>query len=275
MIDYREIIRLKSLRFSNVAIANSLCCSRNTVSEVLKLAETHSLGWPIPDTLTNNDIEHLFYPGRGTNDGRRLPDYEYVYNELAKPGVTLSLLWAEYCAKCEAEHTIPYQHTQFNEKYHAYAASKKATLRIKRKPGETMEVDWIGDTLKVYDAASCCEIPAYIFVAVLPCSLYGYAEAFSATLSAVFPLSTTFPTTTRLTMTRTHRPPIIPNFFKGKDFLFVFEFPPPLTVCPTGLPQAGQNFAFVLISLPHLLQYIHIPLFFQSLSSAPHSEQKV
>ena len=178
MIDYREISRLKNLKFSNVAIANSLCCSRNTVSEVLKLAESHSLEWPIPETLTNKDIEQLFYPGRGTNEGRRLPDYEYIYNELAKPGVTLSLLWAEYCAKCEAEHIIPYQHTQFNEKYHAYAASKKATLRIKRKPGETMEVDWIGDTLKVYDSANCCEIPAYIFVAVLPCSLYGYAEAF-------------------------------------------------------------------------------------------------
>ena len=179
MIDYREIIRLKNLKFSNVAIANSLCCSRNTVSEVLKLAESHSLEWPIPETLTNKDIEQLFYPGRGTNEGRRLPDYEYIYNELAKPGVTLSLLWAEYCAKCEAEHTIPYQHTQFNEKYHAYAASKKATLRIKRKPGETMEVDWIGDTLKVYDSANCCEIPAYIFVAVVPCSMYGYAEAFT------------------------------------------------------------------------------------------------
>ena len=178
MIDYREISRLKNLKFSNVAIANSLCCSRNTVSEVLKLAESHSLEWPIPETLTNKDIEQLFYPGRGTNEGRRLPDYEYIYNELAKPGVTLSLLWAEYCAKCEAEHTIPYQHTQFNEKYHAYAASKKATLRIKRKPGETMEVDWIGDTLKVYDSANCCEIQAYIFVAVLPCSLYGYVEAF-------------------------------------------------------------------------------------------------
>ena len=178
MIEYREIIRLKNLKFSNVAIANSLCCSRNTVSEVLKLAESHSLEWPIPETLTNKDIEQLFYPCRGTNEGRRLPDYEYIYNELAKPGVTLSLLWAEYCAKCEAEHTIPYQHTQFNEKYHAYAASKKATLRIKRKPGETMEVDWIGDTLKVYDSANCCEIQAYIFVAVLPCSLYGYVEAF-------------------------------------------------------------------------------------------------
>ena len=130
MIDYREIIRLKSLRFSNVAIANSLCCSRNTVSEVLKLAETHSLGWPIPDTLTNYDIEHLFYPGRGTNDGRRLPDYEYVYNELAKPGVTLSLLWAEYCAKCEAEHTIPYQHTFLLLSFRAVYTDMQKLFRI-------------------------------------------------------------------------------------------------------------------------------------------------
>lgn len=38
MTDYREIIRLNSLEFSNVSIAGSLGCSRNTVSEVLKLA---------------------------------------------------------------------------------------------------------------------------------------------------------------------------------------------------------------------------------------------
>lgn len=76
MIDYREIIRLKSLEFSNLAIASSLCYSRNTVSEVLKLAETHSLEWPIPETWTNQDIEHLFYPDRGNNEGRQLPDYE-------------------------------------------------------------------------------------------------------------------------------------------------------------------------------------------------------
>ena len=43
MVDYREIIRLHSLKFSNAGIANSIRCSRNTVSEVLKLAETHDL----------------------------------------------------------------------------------------------------------------------------------------------------------------------------------------------------------------------------------------
>ena len=178
MVNYREIIRLNSLKFSNLAIAGSLCCSRNTVSEVVTLAERYSLVWPIPKDLTNTDIEQLFYPDRGNNEGRKLPDFEYIHNELAKPGVTLSLLWSEYCVQCEAEHTIPYQHTQFNDKYHAFAKAKKATLRIKRKPGDTMEVDWIGDTLTVYDPASGNAIPAYVFVACLPCSLYGYAEAF-------------------------------------------------------------------------------------------------
>lgn len=178
MVNYREIIRLHSLNFSNLSIAGSLSCSRNSVSEVIRLSETHALAWPIPEQLTNGDIEQLFYPERGINEGRKLPDFEYVYSELAKPGVTLSLLWAEYCAKCEQEHTIPYQHTQFNEKYHAFVASKKATLRIKRKPGETMEVDWVGDTLTVYDSVVGCEVTAYIFVACLPCSLYSYAEAF-------------------------------------------------------------------------------------------------
>ena len=179
MVDYREIIRLHSLNFSNVGIATSIRCSRNTVSEVLKLAETHDLDWPIPEALTNRDIEVLFYPERATREGRKLPDFEYVHAELAKSGVTLSLLWAEYCTKCELEHTIPYQHAQFNEKYHAFAEAKKATLRINRKPGEIMEVDWVGDTLTVFDVAAGGEIKAYVFVACLPCSMYGYAEAFS------------------------------------------------------------------------------------------------
>lgn len=106
-----------------------------------------------------------------------MPDYEYVYKELAKPNVTLTLLWAEYCAKCEAAGAIPCQHTQFNEKYHAYAAFKKATLRISRKPGELMEVDWAGSTLAVTDSITREPVTAYVFVACLPCSMYSYAEA--------------------------------------------------------------------------------------------------
>ena len=179
MIDYREIMRLHGLGLSFRSISSSLGCSRNTVAEVVKLWEAHGLSWPVSDKLTNKDLEVLFYPGRGNSSGRKVPDYEYIHSELAKPGVTLSLLWAEYCAQCKLEGEVPYQLSQFSEKYRAFAGSKKITLRIKRKPGETLEVDWAGDTISVYDSALGEEIKAYVFVACLPCSLYCYAEAFS------------------------------------------------------------------------------------------------
>lgn len=41
-----------------------------------------------------------------------------------------------------------------------------------------MEVDWAGDTLKVFDVAVGEEIKAYVYVTCLPCSMFGYAEAF-------------------------------------------------------------------------------------------------
>lgn len=178
MVNYREIIRLNSLGHSNKMVAASCGSSRNTVAEVLRLAGEKDLGWPIPDELTNRDIEQILYPCRRSGTERKMPDFEYMHKELAKPGVTMSLLWAEYCASCEQEHAIPYQHTQFYEKYRAYIRTKKATLRIKRKPGELMEVDWAGDTLAVYDRHTAESVKAYVFVACLPCSLYSYAQAF-------------------------------------------------------------------------------------------------
>lgn len=178
MINYREIIRLKCQNFSNQRVASSCGSSRNTVSDVWALAQQKGLSWPIPESLTNQDIGQLLFPERHSSKNRKMPDYEYIHKELAKPGVTLSLLWAEYCAKCHEEKTIPYQSTQFNDKYHAFAAAQKATLRIKRKPGETMEVDWVGDTANVYDPVTGEATKAYIFVACLPCSHFSYVEAF-------------------------------------------------------------------------------------------------
>lgn len=120
---------------------------------MIKLAEEHGLEWPLPDSLTNEDLQQIFYPGKCVHKGRKLPDYEYIFNEPAKPGVPLTLLWSEYCAQCNAEGLLPYQHTQFNAKYHAFVSAKKVTLRIKRKSGAIMEVDLVGDILTVHDQA--------------------------------------------------------------------------------------------------------------------------
>lgn len=94
MVDYREIIRLKSTKpeMSNTMIASSIGSSRNTVAEVWKLVLEKGLSWPLPSTITNRDLEQILYPERTHREGRLRPDYEYVYTELAKPNVTLTFL---------------------------------------------------------------------------------------------------------------------------------------------------------------------------------------
>ena len=39
-----------------------------------------------------------------------------------------------------------------------------------------MQVDWAGNTLDIYDPITGDVSKAYLFVAVLPCSCYAYAE---------------------------------------------------------------------------------------------------
>ena len=92
--------------------------------------------------------------------------------------MTQQLLWFEYCDQCRNAGELPYQLTQFKTYYRAYMAKTKATMHINRKPGETMEVDWAGQTAELCDDETGEILPVYVFVAVLPFSGYAYAEAF-------------------------------------------------------------------------------------------------
>lgn len=67
--------------------------------------------------------------------------------------------------------------TQFGEKYRRWSRITKAAMSIHHKPGDAMQVDWAGDTIQVYDPVTGKPDEAYLFVAVLPCSYYTYAEA--------------------------------------------------------------------------------------------------
>jgi transposase len=69
-------------------------------------------------------------------------------------------------------------HTQFCAHYNEYAVTHKATLHIERKPGERIEVDWAGSAMELRDNITGNPIAVYLFVAVLACSGYAYAEGF-------------------------------------------------------------------------------------------------
>jgi transposase len=176
MVNYREILRLRSLEYTQRQIAASVRSSRNTVSEIFILADEHSLTWPIEPAITNQALQSLFFPERISQSNRKEPNYQYIHNELAKDGVTLTLLWSEYCESCYTEGTIPYKSTQFYDKYRNWARLTKATMRIKHKPGNAIMVDWAGSVFDIYDAVTGDIAKAYLFVSVLPCSCYAYVE---------------------------------------------------------------------------------------------------
>lgn len=177
MVDYKEILRLSSQGAEQRQIAASLGSSRNTVSKVLETANIKGIKWSIKDDVSNEDLQSILFPEKyASTSGYMEPDHEYIHAELAKPGVTLTLLWTEYNEKCISAGKRPYMTTQFGDKYRRWARITKATMRIHHKPGDAMEVDWAGQTLPVYDAVTGEATATYLFVAVLPCSCYAYAE---------------------------------------------------------------------------------------------------
>ena len=176
MVKYREILRLRSLGYSQRQIAASVQNSKDTVGSVLKRADEHNLAWPLSPEMTDHALQTLFYPDRATQSDRREPNYQYIHNELAKDNVTLTLLWNEYCESCYAEGATPYMSTQFCDKYRKWARLTKATMRITHKPGNAIMVDWAGSTFEIHDPVTGEVDVAYLFVAVLPCSWYAYVE---------------------------------------------------------------------------------------------------
>lgn len=177
MVDYREILRLRSLGNNITQIASAIHSSRHTVRDVEKLADEKGIRWFLEEGLPNQRLYELLYPERLYKAKVYMePDCAYIHAELAKKGVNLTLLHNEYKVKCADAGRVPYQYSQFCDIYRAWAKKSKATMRIHHKPGDSMEVDWAGGTLPITDPVTGIVDPAYLFVAVLPCSCYPYVE---------------------------------------------------------------------------------------------------
>lgn len=128
--------------------------------------------------MSDKQLAENLFPAANAKITYKMPDYDYIHREMAKIGVTLILLWLEYCDKCIEAGEIPYKSTQFSKYYFDYVKETKATMHINHKSGELMEVDWAGQTASIIDTDTGEEISAYIFVSTLPYSGYSYVEAF-------------------------------------------------------------------------------------------------
>ncbi len=94
----RDILRLHhELQCSNRSIARSLRISDHTVGKYLRRSKEVGLSWPLPDGVSDADLEARLFPAPDDPVVRqRDPDWEEIKRQLARKGVTLRLLHEEY-----------------------------------------------------------------------------------------------------------------------------------------------------------------------------------
>ena len=181
MSDNLTVVRAVYSGLSQRQAAKTHNVSRNTVALLIRYAKEQ--GWLNLADLDSID-EAAFSAMLGKSDLPErdeifiMPDYEYVHTELAKPHVTLKLLWEEYVETCRQSNKRFYMETQFRRYYHKYARVNKATIRLEHKPALAMEVDWAGTRIAYFDEEAGEMSESSLFVAVLPCSQIIYAEPF-------------------------------------------------------------------------------------------------
>jgi transposase len=96
--------------------------SRTTVGDYLRRAVRAGLSWPLPDSLSDQELEQRLFPpvvAVPTVD-RQLPDWSHIHTELKRKGVSLMLLWEEY----QANNPQAYRYNRFCQLYRAWAGKQ-------------------------------------------------------------------------------------------------------------------------------------------------------
>jgi len=172
----REVLRLSwGGKLGARAVARSCGIGRTTVREYLQRAAKAGVSWPLPEGLSDSELEALLFapPVSATNAPRPLPDWKALHEELKRKGVTLFLLWEEY----KAVHPEGYEYSRFCDLYRQWAGKLPVWMRQEHKAGEKLSVDYAGMTAPVTNRETGEVRQAQVFVATLGASNYTYAEA--------------------------------------------------------------------------------------------------
>ena len=181
MPNYVEMLRLHEAGFSLRQIAKLVSSGRNTVTRTIKIAKEKELSYEEVAQWPVEELEKMFKPEKDKKDQPVsyyvMPDYKQLSKELAKPGVTMQLLWEEYAQECRMNNKIYYKLTQFKKYFNDYLYKNSFSHVLHHKAGEQVQVDWTGKRPQWIDPMTGEIIKGDLFVGTLPFSGYTYARA--------------------------------------------------------------------------------------------------
>ena len=173
----KDILRLKfDSNLSQRQISRSLNIGLGTVSLHLKRVQKSTLSWPLPDGMSDIELERILFPGQlATARGNYVePDYPAMHKELKQKGVTKQLLWEEYK---QVHKEDGYQYSQYCQRYRDWVLTLKRSMRQVHKAGEKLFIDYCGPTISITNPDTGEVYQAQVFVATWGASNYTYAEA--------------------------------------------------------------------------------------------------
>ncbi|MHC2375353.1 transposase [Bradyrhizobium diazoefficiens] len=173
----KEVLRLKHFQgLPERAIARSVGVSNGVLHSYLSRARSAGLSWPLPEGMTDEDLELLLFPAprpASQSPQRPVPDWSYIDKELRRRNVTRRLLWEEY----RAVNPDGFGYTWFCTTYEAWKGRVRPSMRQIHLGGEKVFVDFAGDTIDIVDPLTGEVQPMKLFVAAMGASNYTYAEA--------------------------------------------------------------------------------------------------
>lgn len=168
-----EVLRLrleKKLSVRQISLSCNL--ARSTVADYLGRARVARLGWPLPEGIDEERLEALLFPVQSNETLRSDLDMPYIHREMKRQHMTLQLLWEEYRGR-EAD---GYSYSQYCQKYRNWLGTQTISLRQEHRAGDKLFIDFAGDRIPIHDPLTGEVSHGHLFVAVLGCSNYTYAE---------------------------------------------------------------------------------------------------
>jgi transposase len=180
MRQIREVLRLKygsGLNLGQREIGQACGMGRTAVSDCLARARQAGLSWPLPESLSDAELEARLYPEPVPEAAERaaLPDFQYIHDELRhhrRVNLTLDLLWREY----REQRADGYSYAQFCKLYARWRSKQDYVMRQVHRAGEKLFVDYT-DGPAIIDPKSGERVPTQLFVGVWGCSNLTYVEA--------------------------------------------------------------------------------------------------
>jgi len=144
----RDILRMeREGKLSQNQISSALGLSKGVVHKTIVRFNKSEIPWPIPDELTDELLWEAFYPGPKPKSPKQkeLPDFHKLEVELAKPHVTIQMLFEEY----QKENQNALSRTRFYSHFKEHLKRHDLQLRMVRKGGDKLFVDYAGTKLTI------------------------------------------------------------------------------------------------------------------------------